>query len=84
MNPMVEEKASGVACRLSRFLHALRNAHRTGKRTCAFTLAEVLVTISVLVLLVLLFGEVFKSAATVATLGHKQMDADSQARQLLD
>ena len=84
MNPMLEENSGAVACRLSRFLRGLRNAHRTAKRTGAFTLAEVLVTISVLVLLVLLFGEVFKSAATVATLGHKQMDADSQARQLLD
>ena len=65
---MVDEKPSAVArIVLSRFLRGLKNAHTTAKRTGAFTLAEVLVTISVLVLLVLLFREVFKSAATVAT-----------------
>jgi hypothetical protein len=38
----------------------------------------------VLVLLVLLATQLLNSAATVTTLGHKQMDADSQARQVLD
>jgi hypothetical protein len=50
----------------------------------AFTLAELLVSVSVLVLLVLLASHLLRSAATVTVLGHKQMDADSQARQLLD
>lgn len=50
----------------------------------AFTLAELLVTVGVLVLLVVLFAQLLNSAATITTLGHKQMDADSQARQLLD
>jgi hypothetical protein len=49
-----------------------------------FTLAELLVTVGVLVLLVLLFTQLLNSAATITTLGHKQMDADLQARQLLD
>ena len=49
-----------------------------------FTLAELVVSVGVLVLLVLLTTQLFKSAATVTTLGHKQMDADAQARQLLD
>ena len=56
-------------------------------RSChiaAFTLAELLVTVVVLVLLVLLFTQLLNSAATITTLGHKQMDADAQARQLLD
>jgi hypothetical protein len=35
-------------------------------------------------LLVFLATQLFNSATTVATLGHKQMDTDSQARQLLD
>src|SRR5437763_7117099 len=39
---------------------------------------------SVLVLLVFLFTQLLNSAATITILGHKQMDADSQARQLLD
>jgi len=50
----------------------------------AFTLAELLVSVGVLVLLVLLGTQLLKSAANIATLGHKQMDADSQARELLD
>ena len=53
-------------------------------RCRAFTLAELLVTVGVLVLLVLLFTQLLNSSATIATLGHKQMDADSQAREVLD
>jgi prepilin-type N-terminal cleavage/methylation domain-containing protein len=49
-----------------------------------FTLAELLVTMSVLVLLVFLFTQLLNSAAITMTLGNKRMDADSQARQLLD
>src|SRR5439155_15923166 len=54
------------------------------ERVSAFTLAELAVTVGVLVLLVFLATQLLKSAATVTTLGHKQMDADSQTRQLLD
>src|SRR5437870_12018537 len=50
----------------------------------AFSLVELLVTVAVLALLVLLFTQLLNSAATITTLAHKQMDADSQARQLLD
>jgi hypothetical protein len=57
---------------------------RERSRASGFTLAELLVTVGVLVVLMLLFTQLFNSAATVTTLGHKQMDADSQARQLLD
>src|SRR5213596_3097447 len=39
------------------------------ERFSAFTLAELLVTMSVLVLVVLLFTQLLKSAATVTTLG---------------
>jgi Tfp pilus assembly protein PilV len=49
-----------------------------------FTLAELLVSVGVLVLLVLLAAQLVNNAATITTLAHKQMDADSQARQLLD
>src|SRR5215467_1264606 len=50
----------------------------------AFTLVELVVSVGVLVLLVFLATQLLNSAATVTILGHKQMDADSQARQLLD
>jgi prepilin-type N-terminal cleavage/methylation domain-containing protein len=53
-------------------------------RVRGFTLTELLVTISVLVLVVLVFTQLLNSAGTVTTLGNKRMDADSQARQLLD
>lgn len=50
----------------------------------AFTLAELLVTTGVLVLLALFATQLLKSTAVITTLGHKQMDADSQAREVLD
>ena len=49
-----------------------------------FTLVELLVTIGVLVILVLLATQLLNSAASITTLGHKQMGADAQARQSLD
>jgi len=54
------------------------------ERVSAFTLPELVVTIGVLVVLVLLFTQLLNSTANITKLGHKQMDADSQARQLLD
>jgi hypothetical protein len=56
----------------------------TRRRRAAFTLAELLVSMGVLVLLVLLFTQLLNSAATTMTLGNKRMDANSPARQLLD
>ena len=56
----------------------------TQKLNNGFTLAELLVAISVLALLVLFVSRLADSAAAITTLGHKKMDADSQARQLLD
>src|SRR5436309_6770781 len=50
----------------------------------AFTLAELLVAVGVLVLLVLLVSQLLNSAATIMTLGHRQINADSQARELFD
>jgi hypothetical protein len=75
--------SSGYLRSASRF-NALSTAHTTARRTDGFTLAELLVTFGVLVVLMLLFTQLFNSAATVTTLGHKQMDADSGARELLD
>ena len=62
-----------------------RRSDRSGEHTSGgFTLAELLVSIAVLALLVLLATSLVNSAATITTLGHKRMDTDSQARQLLD
>ncbi len=80
------------ACRFRPLAEGLRESPitnhlspiRSWSRTNGFTLAEILVSIGVLVLLVLLATQLLNSAATITTLGHKRMDADSQARQLLD
>ena len=97
MNAMVDNKPSALASavRHERIFVSEGDAptslitreqvtHATAIRVDAFTFAEILVTISVLVLLVVLFMQLLNSATTITTLGHKQMDADSQARQLLD
>jgi len=53
-------------------------------RSGGFTLAEILVSVGVLVLLVLLFTQLLNSAATITILGLKRMDADAEARQVFD
>jgi hypothetical protein len=93
-------KLGEVTCAVcTRFLHARRKcdalcrvrtvmpsegmAHIAG-RTDGFTLAELVVSVGVLVILILLATQLLNSAASITTLGHKQMGADAQARQLLD
>ena len=53
-------------------------------RFSAFTLAELLVSMGVLVVLMLLATQLLNSAAKIITHGHRQMDAASQARELFD
>ncbi|MBA3960366.1 MAG: prepilin-type N-terminal cleavage/methylation domain-containing protein [Chthoniobacterales bacterium] len=50
----------------------------------AFTLAELLVSMAILALLVVLIGQMFNSAAAIAVSGNKQMDAEEEARSVLD
>jgi Prokaryotic N-terminal methylation motif len=80
-----------VAPRREAWRTARRTATRTGgftpkqrRRIRGFTLAELLVTVGVLVVLMLLFTQLLNSAANITTMGHKRMDGDSQARELLD
>lgn len=47
-------------------------------------MAEVLVAISVITLVVLLLTQLLNHTASIATLGHKRMDADSQARPVFE
>jgi len=49
-----------------------------------FTLAELLVSITILALLVLLLSRMVNSAADLATMGNKRMDTASQVRPVLD
>jgi hypothetical protein len=58
--------------------------HIKTKRADGFTVVELLISVAVLVLLTLLFTQLLNSAASITILGHKQMDADTQARELLD
>jgi hypothetical protein len=54
------------------------------RTTGAFTLTEMLVSITVLVLIVLLVSRLFNSASALTTSGNKRMDVDGQARPILD
>lgn len=50
----------------------------------AFTLVEMLVSMAVLTLIVLAVARLFDNAATLTASGNKRMEADGQARSLLD
>jgi type II secretory pathway component PulJ len=78
------ERKCDALCRLRIATSYRGTPHAGAKQTDGFTLAELVVTVGVLALLVFLATQLFNSAATISTLGHKQMDADSQGRQLLD
>jgi len=60
-----------------------RNARSSVCRK-AFTLLELLVSVAVLAMLLVLILQLFNSAASVTGMGNKHMDADAQARALLD
>ena len=53
-------------------------------RDAAFTLTELLVTMAILASLILAIAKLVSSATDVVTLGEKHIDADSQARAVLD
>jgi len=76
-----QRTAHSIASRSSSFTSVKQ---RDPESVRGFTLAELIVSMGVLALLVFLFTQLLNSAATVTMLGHKHMDADSQARQLLD
>ena len=54
------------------------------KLNTAFTLAEMLVAVSVLVLLILIVARVFIATVSVITTSSKHMETDAQARPILD
>jgi hypothetical protein len=82
--PNLTHVEAAVPAAAQEFLQATRLPLQRSFRSRGFTLAELLITVGVLVLLILLFTQLLNSAASITTLGHKRMDADSQARQLLD
>lgn len=54
------------------------------KRSAAFTLTELLVSVAVLVALVLLFGRLFVSATAITASGNKRIETDGQIRPLFE
>jgi prepilin-type N-terminal cleavage/methylation domain-containing protein len=72
------------ACRSRQLAKSGDRRRTTARGNTGFTLVELLVGVAVLVLLVLLLTQLLNTAATITILGHKQMDADSQAREVLD
>jgi hypothetical protein len=90
VHQMVKTRYKAVAavatalCAVTHRRRSCKNGSQSHAYKAAFTLAELLVTVGVLALLVLLFTQLLNSTASIITLGQKQMDADSQARQLLD
>jgi len=52
--------------------------------TAGFTLAELLVSVFVLVLLTFMFAQLMTTAAVMTRTGHKHIDVDTQARVVLD
>src|SRR5215468_11271891 len=52
--------------------------------SAGFTLAELLVSVFVLVLLTFMFAQLMKSATGITRTHHKQFDTDTQARVVLD
>lgn len=52
------------------------------RRTQAFTLSELLVSITILVALVLFASQLFVGATNLTTSGHRRMDAEAQVRPL--
>jgi prepilin-type N-terminal cleavage/methylation domain-containing protein len=57
---------------------------RVRSAAAGFTLAEVLVSMSVLVLLTLMFAQVMTTATAVSRTGNKHIDTDTQARVVFD
>src|SRR5437773_7946380 len=85
IRPLADQRSAAFASSLRQAKEVRRQSSVVrAKAHCAFTLAEMLVSIAVLALIVAFVTQLVNSAATISTLGHKRMDADSQARQLFD
>ncbi len=63
--------------------HAFTLAQPRGRKS-AFTLVEMLVSIVALTAFILIVNRLVNSASIVTTVGNKHMDADNQARSVLD
>src|SRR5262244_383573 len=57
---------------------------RVPRRTAGFTLAELLVSLAVVVIITLIASQVMTSATAITRTGNKHFDTDTQARVVLD
>lgn len=62
----------------------MRSQVHRSPASAAFTLVELLIAMSVLALLVVLMSQLLSNTLTVTSIGNKRMDADSQARLVMD
>src|SRR5258708_6904015 len=51
---------------------------------CGFTLAELLVSVFVLVIIIFMVAQLLTTAAAITRTGHKHIDTDTQARTVFD
>src|SRR6266516_3013851 len=54
------------------------------RKACGFTLAELLVSVFVLLIIVFMVAQLMSSATAITRTGNKQIDTDTQARVVLD
>jgi hypothetical protein len=60
------------------------SAIAASQRRRAFTLAELLVSVFVLVIIIFMFAQLMTSATAITRTGHKHIDTDTQAREVFD
>jgi hypothetical protein len=54
------------------------------RRTCAFTLIEMVLAVAVVTMMLLVLTQVMRSGTTTASAGNKHIDTDTEARAVLD
>jgi competence protein ComGC len=71
-----------IVCRLQ--ATSLRLPANQCRRERAFTLAELLVSVFVLLIIIFMVAQLMTSATAITRTGHKQIDTDTQARVVFD
>src|SRR5438270_1512204 len=54
------------------------------RRTCAFSLIEVMLAVAVVTIMLLVLTQVMRSGTTIASAANKHIDTDTEARTMLD
>src|SRR5438552_4857298 len=61
-----------------------RSSNGRPRRTCAFSLIEVMLAIAVVTIMLLVLTQVMRSGTTIASAANKHIDTDTEARTVLD